>query len=609
VIPTVPILLDQSPGFLRGDGSRGSLLQVPCGSGTLLDEIVSGLASVTSRKPLVMPLFEPTEEYARWIATECPEVGGILRPDTFRDPLSRFDPADALLFVSPATYPADGIDLDALVPARPDEALMARHLLAFEPSPLGTKEFVQSGTDGRVRRIQRYFEPKTWPFTQGVVASFVRVSSLLTVPPVAFSSLEELRRLLSAGGVPSQDVPYRSLVFDLSDEAGVLALQETRVLSMVDMRRDRGNGHGASKPAVLGRRVTVHPTARLLGPVVLSDGAVVQEDALVVGPSLIGSGAVVESGAVVAQCLVMPAAVVPAATTVRHRVVAHRASADVGQPTSNRRHAYVPQAPAEQVPPGSRYLALRAVVEPVLALIAIVLLGPVFLVVAALVKATSKGPIFYGDRREGKDGKEFRCWKFRSMRVDADAMQAALKAQAQQFADGPQFKMVNDPRLTSIGGKLRSLNLDELPQLFNILLGQMSFVGPRPSPFRENQICVPWRQGRLSVRPGMTGLWQVCRRDRESGDFHQWIYYDLMYVRHVSLLVDLRILVATILTLGGRYPVRMQTIIRDRTASVAAPPEAEPERAATPIAAPTLTPVPAQTSARPRRASGGDVRW
>jgi lipopolysaccharide/colanic/teichoic acid biosynthesis glycosyltransferase len=80
----------------------------------------------------------------------------------------------------------------------------------------------------------------------------------------------------------------------------------------------------------------------------------------------------------------------------------------------------------------------------------------------------------------------------------------------------------------------------------------MSLVGPRPSPFRENQVCVPWREARLSVRPGITGFWQVCRHDRASGDFHQWIEYDLLYVQNLSLALDLKILAATVLTLGGK---------------------------------------------------------
>jgi hypothetical protein len=121
--------------------------------------------------------------------------------------------------------------------------------------------------------------------------------------------------------------------------------------------------------------------------------------------------------------------------------------------------------------------------------------------------------------------------------------------------------MEHDPRVTRLGHWLRKFSLDEIPQLFNVLLGQMSFVGPRPSPFRENQMCVPWREARLSVLPGITGLWQVCRHDRSFGDFHQWIYYDLLYVRHMAPLVDLKILVATAITLGGKTSVPLDWIL------------------------------------------------
>jgi lipopolysaccharide/colanic/teichoic acid biosynthesis glycosyltransferase len=205
------------------------------------------------------------------------------------------------------------------------------------------------------------------------------------------------------------------------------------------------------------------------------------------------------------------------------------------------------------------YLRLRSVVEAVIAVVMLVVLSPLYALIALAVKLTSHGPVFYGDPREGLNGRLFRCWKFRTMRPDAAVMQRELAAE--QFADGPHFKIASDPRLTSIGRWLRALNFDELPQLLNVVMREMSFVGPRPSPFKENQICAPWRQARLAVRPGITGLWQVCRHDRASGDFHQWIEYDLLYVEHVSFLVDLRILIATVLTLGGKRPVSVDRIL------------------------------------------------
>jgi len=134
--------------------------------------------------------------------------------------------------------------------------------------------------------------------------------------------------------------------------------------------------------------------------------------------------------------------------------------------------------------------------------------------------------------------------KFRSMRRDADQIKQRLIAQNQ--ADGPQFFMNDDPRLTSIGKFIRKTYIDELPQFFNVLMGEMSIVGPRPSPHRENQYCPPWREARLSVRPGITGLWQVRRTRRRGMDFQEWIKYDIEYVENISWRLDLGIIWETV---------------------------------------------------------------
>ncbi len=194
--------------------------------------------------------------------------------------------------------------------------------------------------------------------------------------------------------------------------------------------------------------------------------------------------------------------------------------------------------------PGPR---LKAIVEPCIATVAILLLMPLLLLIALIIKLESRGPVFYGDLRETIGGRTFRCFKFRTMCIGAAAKQREMLMTNE--VDGPQFKMDGDPRVTRVGAWLRKLSLDELPQLFNIVLGDMSLVGPRPSPFRENQICIPWREARLSVRAGISGLWQVCRTERTSGDFHQWIHYDLLYVRNMSFAVDMRLIAATCMTL------------------------------------------------------------
>jgi lipopolysaccharide/colanic/teichoic acid biosynthesis glycosyltransferase len=133
------------------------------------------------------------------------------------------------------------------------------------------------------------------------------------------------------------------------------------------------------------------------------------------------------------------------------------------------------------------------------------------------------------------------------MRKDAEQIKARIARQNQ--ADGPQFFIENDPRLTRVGRFIRKTNLDELPQFFNVLLGHMAIVGPRPSPRDENQFCPPWREARLSVRPGITGLWQVNRTRIRGTDFQEWIKYDIEYVENQSWLLDIRIVWKTIVVL------------------------------------------------------------
>lgn len=193
---------------------------------------------------------------------------------------------------------------------------------------------------------------------------------------------------------------------------------------------------------------------------------------------------------------------------------------------------------------GRAYRLCKRVLDVSASAFGLLALTPVLLVIALLVKLTSRGPVLFAHPRQGLGGKLFPCWKFRTMCVNADALQATLRAKNE--VDGPQFKMTDDPRLTRVGRILRDFNLDELPQLFNVLAGQMSLVGPRPSPDKENQYCPAWRRARLSVKSGITGLWQVLRRrDEEGSDFQEWIYYDIEYARHQSMWLDSQILLYT----------------------------------------------------------------
>ena len=167
----------------------------------------------------------------------------------------------------------------------------------------------------------------------------------------------------------------------------------------------------------------------------------------------------------------------------------------------------------------------------------LVLFFPIILIIALVIKLSSAGPIFFKDKRQGLHGKIFNCLKFRTMVVGADKIQDRMRVLNQ--VDGPQFRVENDPRVGTVGRFLRDTYIDEIPQFVNVLLGQMSVVGPRPSPESENTLCPFWHDARLSVRPGITGLWQVCRTRQPMKDFQEWIYYDTKYVRNLSLKMDL----------------------------------------------------------------------
>ncbi len=178
------------------------------------------------------------------------------------------------------------------------------------------------------------------------------------------------------------------------------------------------------------------------------------------------------------------------------------------------------------------------------ALFALAITLPLYPFIILAIWIEDRSPIFFAHKRESINGKEFGCIKFRTMYRNAEEMKQEL--QAQNKADGPQFYMDKDPRITKVGHVLRKLQIDELPQFLNVLMGHMSVVGPRPSPFSENQYCPGWREARLSVRPGVTGLWQIRRTRSDGADFQEWIRYDIEYVENATLKLDLYIIWKTI---------------------------------------------------------------
>ncbi len=186
---------------------------------------------------------------------------------------------------------------------------------------------------------------------------------------------------------------------------------------------------------------------------------------------------------------------------------------------------------------------LKRALDFTIALVLLVLLAPLFLVTAILIKLTSSGTVFFSQERIGLNKHRFRIWKFRTMVRDAESRMAQVEGLNE--VTGPVFKITNDPRITPLGKFLRQTSVDELPQLYNVLKGEMSLVGPRPLPVRDYEgFDRDWHRRRFSVRPGITCLWQV--NGRSSIPFDQWMKMDMEYIDHWSLWLDMKILLNTI---------------------------------------------------------------
>jgi exopolysaccharide biosynthesis polyprenyl glycosylphosphotransferase len=192
---------------------------------------------------------------------------------------------------------------------------------------------------------------------------------------------------------------------------------------------------------------------------------------------------------------------------------------------------------------GDHRLIVKRIIDIVGAAAGLVALSPVLLLCAIAIRLTSPGPVVFSQVRYGFNRRRFRMYKFRTMVQNAERLQADLESRNE--AQGPVFKIKADPRITKVGGFLRRTSLDELPQLFNVLTGDMSLVGPRPLAVRDvARFDAGWLMRRFSVKPGLTCLWQV--NGRSDTDFERWVQLDLHYIDNWSLALDMRILIKTV---------------------------------------------------------------
>lgn len=401
------------------------------------------------------------------------------------------------------------------------------------PELAAPNELVRIGSGHRVVGFRRILEDiaeptasvsKDWPallyLPAGVCQGFNSDDRL----PLDY---ETIRFWLAQKGVPLRHYRLGGRCCDMSTAAGLLS----QVGQLPALRLHK-------RPS----DAQIAPSARLIGLVWVGRGVRIDANAVVIGPAILADRATVGSNATLCNSIVAAGGAIGDGQRIQNAVCLSdgrvvRSDVPPSSLMRSGRRAY------RDWPILSYPRLGKRIFDIIFSLVILMLVSPILVIVALMLKITSPGPIFYVARRQGRHGREFGCLKFRSMMVQADALQERLRVVNE--VDGPQFKIDNDPRITGFGKFLRDTCIDELPQFINVLLGQMSVVGPRPSPESENETCPAWRDARLSVRPGITGLWQVCRTRQAGMDFQEWVFYDTQYVRNLSFRKDLWICLKT----------------------------------------------------------------
>lgn len=412
-----------------------------------------------------------------------------------------------------------------------------------DPDLLAYREKVLLTAEGKVAGFRRVYTdsiepapvPSDWPhhiFVRTNVLDRILSDSVL---PASFSAflgrcnLAALRLCV---------INVAGLAFDLETEEGLLNFC-TAYLSRISVPKPQAQKSNKISPnsrlvgrVILGKNVDIGPHVVVVGPTIISNDVKVGERAAI-DSSIIFQGVTVQQNEFVQNCVVRETA-----SRRKHLAVSskHAATQFFYRSISLDKRERI-KATFRTWPWFSYARTLKRGADILAAMIVLILFAPLAPFIALAIKLNSPGPVFFKDKRQGLHGKAFNCLKFRTMYVGADVIQEKLRVISQ--VDGPQFKIADDPRISTIGRFVRDTYLDEIPQFLNVLCGQMSVVGPRPSPESENTLCPWWRDARLSVRPGITGLWQVCRSREPTKDFQEWIHYDSEYVKNLSLRMDL----------------------------------------------------------------------
>lgn len=436
----------------------------------------------------------------------------VIRPGRGGQPGTAIDPRGPRLYL---LLDADDFVLFKLAPVAKRLAWIKPRIMRVRVVNATAAPYVErviADDEDRFLRVRRFYRPRSSGAVRVAVTGETRLARAWALGPGGRAGWRELRDTVGRQGVTVYACDGQTL--DFTPARPGPDAPDPRLVQLMRAWRDPS--------AVLDGVYEFQPG------VVLHEAAVTEGGVRFVGPVWVGAGVRIDPG----QIVIGP-------RTLRDAPGA-RASQ---RPFEWGRVAYPGWRPTPRLR-GRLFRLSKRTFDICFASAVLIGTAPIYPITIALIALEDGWPVFFGHRRQTIRGREFPCWKFRTMCKGAESMKAQLAAKNQ--ADGPQFFMEDDPRLLRVGKWLRRFQVDELPQFFNVLLGHMSVVGPRPSPDKENQFCPAWREARLSVRPGVTGLWQVRRTRAPETDFQEWIRYDLEYVQHESWRLDLWIIWRTI---------------------------------------------------------------
>ncbi len=442
-----------------------------------------------------------------------------------------------------------------------DASVLVSKLPSIQQS--GRSEVVEVSENGGIARIHRESggEPETRFFPVGIYCFQPSIFQCYRKGE-SFLDIKEqlLPRMLEAGmNVAAQQLPGNwQYLFNIADYMKMNEEVLAGRLGTISYQRQ------ISPNVWVGQNVRIGSRVNFIPPVVIGDNTVIDDDVQIVGPTTIGAECFVGKGTVLRECTIWNRCRVAEGSWIEKTVITRDGSVGARQRIMNavvvkeqlqpatvnlleKNYNITTIASSSPAPalPGQRRRRLydfsKRSLDIIFSVILLLLFLPAMGVLAVAIKLDSAGPVFFRQRRCGLGGREFHMFKFRSMVINAPQLQEQIRHLNQ--VDGPIFKIENDPRLTRVGKILRKLSLDEIPQLFNILRGEMSFVGPRPLARKELKYDPSWSETRLQVKPGLTGLWQISGRSDSS--FRDWVAMDKYYAMHQSLALDLKILFKT----------------------------------------------------------------